>query len=896
MALNRDKPVVFLGLSVDRDRARSILPNADFRAPVRRGDIDSLPDESAILVIDGVFAQSLSVSPREIHNALLRKCFVAGASSMGALRAAEVRGVIGVGRIYEMFASGQIERDDEVAITFDETTHRLTSEPLVNIRYASDELARTGTIPGYLAEEIVQRATGLHFSERNYETILRLCGVADAEERKQLVAMLSAHDLKRDDALSLLEQAAALMDGWQPPELEGTAYRGNEYDDHHASSKLTPVVDCDAPVMIWEYGDRVAFEDVLGLTRILGDFPQLARSAVARYALAGNELSVPDGGEKPSMRAGLTEINLNWGWVSREETVVTLKDLGVGARALGVHLKEEARAAERVRTLAADASREFRLALRSELLFRGLDLKRYCLQVASLDYFASEGDVSSEELSWSRAQVASHLGCFLWSTATTKLQSWGMREHECERWLDRIARARRRVEPILKSCTAAPIELDALLASSNRGELRIGSLALESSPKLEGSFRYCVPFDEAERVTAEIAERIGVTRISMVGELDVLDVQISQAFRPHSRWSGSAGSGKGLDREGARVGAVMEEAEKYAQEQYRYTCQRATYQELRDSHRNVADPGTFDLPFDTRYTPSLALDWVELPDLITEEAWWVPAALVAVDRLDNDICYSARRGKKVFSTNGLASGFSRTEALVHAICEFIERDAIRIAEIQLENPGRCGRPRYAFVDEMQLEGENDELRRRFEAAGFQLRILDIRSEVGVPTFDARLFIPNDPLPTICVGTGTHPNADAALRMALLEAAQTKVGATAGSREDFTIQARSLGRHERPRTALPGALQYWYGPVAETLPLSSIPSACHKDALTDIHELVARVKTAGFAHIFVADYSCEEIAPANAVRVLIPGMESLSPFYTGPRARALSLYTVMRGNR
>ncbi len=93
------KPIVFLGPSLPRQEAEKLL-DADYRPPIRRGDMDALPPGSIAGIIDGVFDQDLSVSPTEIRAALLRGVRVFGAASMGALRAVEVPGVRGIGKIY----------------------------------------------------------------------------------------------------------------------------------------------------------------------------------------------------------------------------------------------------------------------------------------------------------------------------------------------------------------------------------------------------------------------------------------------------------------------------------------------------------------------------------------------------------------------------------------------------------------------------------------------------------------------------------------------------------------------------------------------------------------------------------------------------------------------------
>jgi len=105
------RPIVFVGPSIPL-------------APIRRGQLDDIPSGAIVGIIDGVFAQTLAISPGEIRHAIDRGVVIYGAASMGALRAAEVPKVIGIGRIFEMYSTGAIERDDEVAVVFDSDTHR----------------------------------------------------------------------------------------------------------------------------------------------------------------------------------------------------------------------------------------------------------------------------------------------------------------------------------------------------------------------------------------------------------------------------------------------------------------------------------------------------------------------------------------------------------------------------------------------------------------------------------------------------------------------------------------------------------------------------------------------------------------------------------------------------
>ena len=113
----------------------------------------------AIGVIDGYFDGQPAVLHKEILWALTRGIAVFGASSMGALRAAELHpfGMRGVGRIFEAYRDGELTDDDEVALIHGppETGYVRLSEPMVNIR---------ATLEKAVAGRLIDQATGARLS------------------------------------------------------------------------------------------------------------------------------------------------------------------------------------------------------------------------------------------------------------------------------------------------------------------------------------------------------------------------------------------------------------------------------------------------------------------------------------------------------------------------------------------------------------------------------------------------------------------------------------------------------------------------------------------------------------------------------------------------------------
>jgi len=201
--------VVFLGPSLPREEAERQLA-AEYRPPAKRGDITAAAEDGAAIIglIDGVFFQDCSVGHREVLAVLRMGVRVVGASSMGALRAAELApfGMEGVGTIYHWFASGELVSDDEVALTFDPIEYRPLSEPLVNIRATLADAEARGIIDRETARAVLEAALSLYFPKRTYPAILRAAKAeGDAIGRfEAFIAGGGARDLKREDALAAL--------------------------------------------------------------------------------------------------------------------------------------------------------------------------------------------------------------------------------------------------------------------------------------------------------------------------------------------------------------------------------------------------------------------------------------------------------------------------------------------------------------------------------------------------------------------------------------------------------------------------------------------------------------------------------------------------------------------
>jgi len=209
--------VVFLGPSLDRREALAILP-ADYRPPAARGDLTRAVSDGAgvIGLIDGVFFQESSVGHREILAALKKRVRVVGASSMGALRAAELHtlGMEGVGEVYRMYRDGVLVSDDEVALAFDPESFSALSEPLVNIRATLARAEEEGVVDHGTREILFTAASSLYYPDRTYPRLVREAGKAadpDSLDRFARWVVKGAVDLKRRDALEALGRIREIL-------------------------------------------------------------------------------------------------------------------------------------------------------------------------------------------------------------------------------------------------------------------------------------------------------------------------------------------------------------------------------------------------------------------------------------------------------------------------------------------------------------------------------------------------------------------------------------------------------------------------------------------------------------------------------------------------------------
>jgi ribosomal protein S12 methylthiotransferase accessory factor YcaO len=409
--------------------------------------------------------------------------------------------------------------------------------------------------------------------------------------------------------------------------------------------------------------------------------------------------------------------------------------------------------------------------------------------------------------------------------------------------------------------------------------------------------------------------KIGVTRISDITFMDRLYIPNYSAILPGTEDLFWVYSGKGTTKSHAKASALMEAIERYSS--LPSTCTRTfiqgSYLQLSKSHNKVLHPAEVVEPVNQEYNDKNAImDFLTGFDLLTNEKVLVPAdiGLYRYSPKHPAICAFSHS-----HTNGLASGNVLEEAICHALCEVIERDAVSIADLcvssipynilekiidSLKNDEKGGYPvaqipaEDKFVDDSSIFQDVDiseiaeefepikRLVKKFSNAGIPLLIKDItQKDIGIPTFVASSveWITTD-YGYFAKGFGTHPDARIALIRAITEASQTRAANIQGARDDLKkIQYKENDEiYKRKWQFMPAtsssssSLARQKNNNKNIIKFSEIKTYMNKDILDDINLILYSLKKAGLKRTIIVDLTNPNIG-IPVVRAIVPGLET-----------------------
>jgi ribosomal protein S12 methylthiotransferase accessory factor len=283
------------------------------------------------------------------------------------------------------------------------------------------------------------------------------------------------------------------------------------------------------------------------------------------------------------------------------------------------------------------------------------------------------------------------------------------------------------------------------------------------------------------------------------------------------------------------------------------------------------------------------IPWIEYVHASTGTTAWVPAYRThpfyvykpyTGDQFDYSSLYNTA------TTNGIASGCTPSEAMVHAILELIERHSISLFLIRtfLKKPIQP-----QLIDWTTLPQHLQQLIQHLrDETGYELLLFPLANELDVPVYGCLLH--HDSLEYIIKGFGASLDPAYAAERALLEALET-FHSYAEYREEVAICQEMLAPwpHFRPSALcdLPSVVQQLGSAKVPFTPGSSPtqPSLC-------LRELLLRMDCAQFNLYFNQVYQSENLTTVHAI---IPEAEDffmiekglITPFKAAGRAELVA---------
>ena len=395
-------------------------------------------------------------------------------------------------------------------------------------------------------------------------------------------------------------------------------------------------------------------------------------------------------------------------------------------------------------------------------------------------------------------------------------------------------------------------------------------MILNRCPKYspETGIRTMPPEKTLEKVLP-LLPQIGICDPLDITPLDNIGIPVFAVDRPGAS-SGAVKNynGKGATPEQAKASAAMEALERYSAEQ-RETDEvvYGTVQQAMDVGLAV-DPRDLILPFRTLDIYDTAeIAWVEGYEMLRGSPIWIPACGVFHPYFPEDDLPLFR-----YHTNGIASGNTIEEAILHALFELIERDAWSMAE------GRGVAYADVIVEEDSLPGR---LLKMLEDKGVKIHLKDLTHDIGIPTIGAAAddTVTKDP-ELLTIGVGTHLNPEIACVRAITEVAQSRTTHKHGVKGNARLLkiANDMG-YEKVRAVN----TVWYRELKKKVHLKDMKDLSTPYVLDDIEVVLDRLVETGFDMVIVSDLTRPETG-IPVVRMTVPGLEvsTMDPEREGAR--------------
>ncbi len=412
------------------------------------------------------------------------------------------------------------------------------------------------------------------------------------------------------------------------------------------------------------------------------------------------------------------------------------------------------------------------------------------------------------------------------------------------------------------------------------------------------------PVEETLKKVNPLVKQIGITRVADITDMDRLRIPNYSAVLPGTEDYIWVYSGKGPTKNHAKASVIMESIERFSSLPANYEGKILTgkYKELSKSYDvlkydEVIEPLSFQL------TDEMNMDYCIGYDLISQKDILIPSSLAVFRYNPNPPSINPY---SFFHTNGLASGNVMEEAICHALCEVIERDAVSIAEFSssafqyhllktIENGFLNNGIRIRslesknFIDDNTVYSDIDlngldyppvkKIVREFHKCQISLKVKDITTEIGIPTFIASsVEWVNHDYGYLVEGHGTHPDSRIALMRAITEVSQSRAANIQGSRDDLRKMKYDPQNSDENKS-----WQFMASPKKKAF--TEVNSFYNDDILDDIKLILGNLKNKGFKNAIVVNLTNSRLQ-VPVVRIIVPGLETfkINKLAVGSRAQ------------
>lgn len=400
------------------------------------------------------------------------------------------------------------------------------------------------------------------------------------------------------------------------------------------------------------------------------------------------------------------------------------------------------------------------------------------------------------------------------------------------------------------------------------------------------------PVESTLEKVAPLVNKIGITRIADITNMDRLKIPNYSAVLPGTEDYIWVYSGKGPTKNHAKASVIMESIERYSSLPANYGGKiiKGSYKQLSKNHDilmydEVIEPVSFHL------NENMIMDYCIGYDIMNHNNKVLVPSSLALFR------YTSKPPSinpySYFHTNGLASGNVLEEAVCHALCEVIERDAVSIADFicsafqyhvlkSVENAVLRSGIKINPIDARKFTDDSSifhdinldhidylpikKIVDRFKKCNISLIVKDITTNLGIPTFIASSAEwVNHEYGYLVEGHGTHPDARIALLRAITEVSQSRAANIQGSRDDLRKMKYDPDDSDENRS--------WQFMTSTTKKeFSEVRTVYNEDILDDINLMLSNLKKMGLCKAIVVDLTNPRIN-VPVIRVLVPGLET-----------------------